>query len=48
MKDKIIAVDFDRTISASPFPDVGKEVPHAFHWLKKFQEHEAKLILWTC
>jgi len=29
------------------FPDIGREVPGAFDWLKKFQAAGAKLILWT-
>lgn len=44
----IIAVDFDGTLVDHRFPDIGKEVPGAFAWLRKFQEEGAKLILWTC
>lgn len=44
---KIIAVDFDGTIVDHQYPDVGREVPGAIHWLKQFQKAGAKLILWT-
>lgn len=42
-----IAVDFDGTIADHEFPDIGKPVPGAFEWLKRFQEAGADLILWT-
>lgn len=42
-----IAVDFDGTIAQMRFPEVGLEVPGAFHWLKQFQAAGARLILWT-
>ena len=43
----VIAVDFDGTIVEHRFPSVGKPIPGAFRWLKKFQKAGAKLILWT-
>lgn len=43
----LIAIDFDGTVVDHCFPDIGEPVPGAFFWLKKFQEHGAKLILWT-
>lgn len=43
----ILAVDFDGTIVDHRFPDVGKPVPGAVKWMKRFQELGAKLILWT-
>lgn len=44
----IIAVDFDDTICADVgFPTVGPPVPYALEYLRKVQEEEAKLILWT-
>ncbi len=42
-----IAIDFDGTIVAHEFPDIGEEVPGAFEWMKKFQEAGCNLILWT-
>jgi hypothetical protein len=42
-----IAIDFDGTIADHVFPDIGKAVPGAFKWLKKFQKAGARLILWT-
>ncbi len=43
----IIAVDFDGTIVDHQFPSIGEPVPGAFRWLKSFQSHGAKLVLWT-
>jgi hypothetical protein len=43
----IIAIDFDGTIVAHEFPQIGAEVPGAFEWMEKFQEAGCKLILWT-
>lgn len=46
--DKVyVAIDFDGTISDHRFPEIGKPVPGAFKWMKKFQEAGAELILWT-
>lgn len=42
-----IAVDFDGTIADHRYPDIGKAVPGAFHWLTRWQEAGAGLILWT-
>lgn len=42
-----IAIDFDGTVSEHRFPDLGRPVPGAFEWMKKWQEAGAKLILWT-
>jgi hypothetical protein len=43
----LICVDFDGTIVAHEFPDIGAPVPGAFRWMKAWQEAGAKLILWT-
>lgn len=43
----IIAVDFDGTIAEHKYPDIGRPIPGAFHWLKKFKDAGAVLILWT-
>jgi hypothetical protein len=42
-----IAVDFDGTIADHLFPRIGRPVPGAFSWLKKFRSKGAQLILWT-
>jgi hypothetical protein len=47
MTDWTIAVDFDGTIAEHKFPEVGKPVPGAFEWMRKWQEAGARLILWT-
>lgn len=47
MPSLTIAVDFDGTLAAHEYPDIGPEVPDAFVWLKRFQEAGAELILWT-
>jgi hypothetical protein len=46
-KRLIIAVDFDGTIAEHRYPFIGRAVPGAFEWLKRFQGAGAKLILWT-
>jgi len=43
----IIAIDFDGTIVEHRFPGVGKPIPGAFDYMRKFQELNAKLILYT-
>lgn len=42
-----IAIDFDGTIVEHRYPDIGREVPGAIEWMKKFKEAGARLILWT-
>lgn len=42
-----ICVDFDGTIVDHVFPDIGKPAPGAIHWLKRFIELGAGLILFT-
>lgn len=44
----IFNIDFDGTLASHKYPDIGKEVPHAFKVLKLLQENGHKLILWTC
>lgn len=46
-RPKIIAVDFDGTLCDHRFPEIGDEVPGAFEWLRRWQEAQARLILWT-
>lgn len=43
----IIAIDFDGTIVEHAFPEIGRPVPGAIRWMKRFQELGARLILWT-
>jgi len=42
-----ICVDFDGTIVAHEFPDIGEPVPGAIEAMKKWNELGAKLILFT-
>lgn len=42
-----IAVDFDGTIVEHKYPYIGKEIPFAFDTLKRLQEENHRLILWT-
>lgn len=42
-----IAVDFDGTMVDHEYPEIGSPVPEALHWVKKFQEAGAQIILWT-
>ncbi len=43
----IICVDFDGTVVDHQFPEIGKPVPGAIKWMKKFNKYGARLILWT-
>ncbi|MEM7207046.1 MAG: hypothetical protein AAF434_04405 [Pseudomonadota bacterium] len=42
-----ICVDFDGTIVDHCYPDIGRPVPGAIEWMKKWMRHDAKLILYT-
>lgn len=46
-KPTIIAVDFDGTLCEHRFPEIGREVPQAFRYLREFSEQGARLILHT-
>ena len=46
-KNKIICVDFDGTCVMHEYPKIGADVPNAVNVLKKLNENEVKLILWT-
>lgn len=43
----IIAVDFDGTIVEHCYPDIGTEIPFAIEVLKRLQQENHLLILWT-
>jgi len=43
----VVAIDFDGTIVEHIFPNIGKAVPGAFKWMKKFQDSGARLVLYT-
>lgn len=47
LKQMVIAIDFDGTIVEHAYPDIGLAVPGALNWIKAFQDHGAKIILWT-
>jgi trehalose-6-phosphatase len=42
-----ICVDFDGTLVDHRYPEIGRPVPDALVWLKKFQSHGARIILYT-
>ena len=46
-KNKIACVDFDGTCVMHEYPKIGADVPHAVDVLKKLNENDVKLILWT-
>ena len=46
-KNKIACVDFDGTCVMHEYPQVGDDVPNAVNVLKKLNENQVKLILWT-
>lgn len=43
----IIAVDFDGTIVEHEYPKIGKPIPFAFETLRRLQQENHRLILWT-
>jgi len=46
-KEKYICVDFDGTIVDHAFPEIGEPAPGSIHWLRRFSELGAKIILFT-
>lgn len=48
MKRKILAIDFDGTIFADDYPNVGKPIWKTINYCKEQQAKGAILILWTC
>ena len=42
-----IAVDFDGTIVEHEYPNIGAEIPFAIDTLKKLQQEQHRLILWS-
>ena len=47
MRKYIIAVDFDGTIVAAKYPDIGRDLGGLF-WLSQLKNAGGELILWTC
>ena len=43
----IIAVDFDGTIVEHRYPAIGRELPFAIETIKKLQQKQHQIILWT-
>lgn len=43
----IVAVDFDGTIVDHRFPKIGPDIPGALLSLRRLQEADVRLILWT-
>lgn len=48
MRSRHVAVDFDGTVVAHMYPQIGAEAPHAIRVLKRLQAAGHKIILWTC
>ena len=46
-KQRIVAVDFDGTCVTHEYPEIGQEVPNVVDVLKKLNENEVRIILWT-
>jgi hypothetical protein len=46
-KNKIVCVDFDGTCVMHEYPEIGEEVPNAVKVLKKLNDNQVKIILWT-
>jgi hypothetical protein len=45
--NRIIAVDFDGTVVTHEYPEVGADVPHAVRVLKRLNDADVKIIVWT-
>lgn len=43
----VIAVDFDGTIVEHAYPEIGKPIPFAIDTLKRLQNEEHQIILWS-
>jgi hypothetical protein len=46
-RPKLACVDFDGTCVRHEYPAIGADVPHAVNVLRKLNENEVRLILWT-
>ena len=46
--NKIIAVDFDGTLSFGTWPDVGEPNMRLIRYLNRMRNQGHKVILWTC
>ena len=46
-KSKIVCVDFDGTCVMHEYPKIGEDIPNAVNVLKRLDENQVKLILWT-
>ena len=44
---RIVAVDFDGTCVTHEYPEIGPEVPNAVNVLKRLNQNEVRIILWT-
>ena len=42
-----IAIDFDGTLVAHEFPEIGAPAQGAFYWVRRWQEAGARILLWT-
>lgn len=47
IENKTIAIDFDGTIVADSYPDIGKPMLFAFDTIHRFQNEGYRIILWT-
>lgn len=46
-RNKIVCVDFDGTCVLHEYPQIGEDVLNAVEVLKKLNENQVKIILWT-
>jgi hypothetical protein len=46
-KNKIVCVDFDGTCVMHEYPKIGVDVPNAVEVLRRLNEKQVKIILWT-
>lgn len=46
-ESRVIAIDFDGTLVAHKYPEIGREIPFAFEVVLALQKKGFRLILWT-
>ncbi len=46
-RNKVVAVDFDGTCVTHEYPEIGADVPHAVEVLKRLNENNVRIIVWT-
>lgn len=46
--DKVLVVDFDRTIAEDKYPDIGQPLPHVIDALSTLRQAGYEIVIFTC